>query len=141
MQKWGTSTVLIESGHMMKDENKDAVRKLNFIGILSSLYAIAGRQYESCGISIYEALPFNGKRALDVIIRNVSVDDGGGKSTAADLGISYQVDTHSEPAPRLVDFGDLHTFIGLQEIDGKGKRILSSSLSLGNTFAMEGWVV
>jgi hypothetical protein len=140
MQKWGTSTVLIESGHMMDDENKDKVRKLNFVGILSSLHAIASGVYEATDISTYEALPFNGKRALDVIIRNVSVEEGKGKLTAADLGISYQVDTHSESTPRLVDFGDLHTFIGLKEIDGKGKRILSSSLSLGNAFAPEDWL-
>jgi hypothetical protein len=139
MQKWGTSTLLVESGHAMNDPEKHSIRKLNFVGILASLYAIAMNEYSGSNISRYEQLPFNGKKAYDVIIRNVTIDHGGGKHTQADLGISYQVDTHSEPTPKLADLGDLHTFTGLKEIEGRGKSILSSSLSLGNAFAWENY--
>lgn len=137
MQKWGTSTLLVESGHALNDPEKHSLRKLNFTGILSSLYAIAVNEYSHLNISTYEHLPFNGKKAYDVIIRNVTIDYGNGKKTVADIAVSYQVDTHTEAAPKLVDIGDLHTFTGLKEIEGRGKTVLSSSLSLGTAFEWE----
>ncbi|MBI4810835.1 MAG: peptidase M14 [Ignavibacteriales bacterium] len=137
MQKWGTSTLLVESGHVPNDPEKDFIRKLNFLGILSTLFAIASSKYKTFDLSIYDQLPFNGKRAYDVIIRNIVIEHAGTKTTPADLGISYQVDTHSELPPKLVDIGDLHSFVGLREIDGKGKSIPESLLSINQPFEWE----
>jgi hypothetical protein len=129
MQKWGTSTLLVESGHAMNDPEKHSIRKLNFIGLLSSFLSIATDEYRTSDIALYESLPLNGKRAYDVIIRNVLIESGNGTTTSADLGISYQVDTHSELPPKLVDLGDLHTFVGLQELDGKKKKVHQARLN------------
>lgn len=137
MQKWGTSTLLVESGHVPNDPEKDFIRKLNFVGILSSLYSIATGEYKNFEIGTYENLPFNGKRAYDVIVRNVFIEHTSGIKTKTDLGISYQVDTHSELPPKLVDLGDLHTFVGLREIDAKGKVIQQSQLTLNQAFEWE----
>lgn len=140
MQLWGTSTILVESGHAIDDPEKNSIRKLNAVGILRCLDAVATRQYQSVDARAYEELPFNGKRAYDLIIRNVRIDHGGGKTTQADLGISSQVDTHSEPPPKLVDIGDLSTFIGLKEIQAGGKVISHNDLSLGEPFEWAGRV-
>jgi len=137
MQRWGTSTLLVESGHTPNDPEKDFIRKLNFVGILSSLYAIATSEYEKFDIGIYRDMPFNGKRAYDVIVRNVFIEHADGCKIKTDLGISYQVDTHSELPPKLVDLGDLHTFVGLREIDAKGKVIQQSQLTLNQKFEWE----
>ena len=137
MQHWGTSTVLVESGHEMNDPEKSTIRKLNFIGLLASLYAIATGEYSRSEISLYETLPFNGKRAYDVIIRNAEVKHEAGTTTPVDIGISYQVDTHTNSIPRLVDLGDLHPFVGLREVDGKGLVIAQSSLVIGEEFDWE----
>jgi hypothetical protein len=134
MQKWGTSTVLIESGHAMDDPSKESIRKLNAVALVSSLTAIASGDYAKANVAAYEALPFNGKKAYDVVVRHIIVDHGGGKVTPADLGISYQVDTHSEQKAKLVDLGDLSTYLGLKEIDGKSKKILAADLILGGEF-------
>lgn len=134
MQSRGTSTLLVESGHLLNDPEKQAIRQLNAVGILTSLYAIATGEYSSTNVAVYDSLPFNGKRAYDVIIRNVRLQHKNGETTAADLGISYQVDTHTEETPMLVDIGDLRTFVGLREVDGRGKRISSELLSLGKPF-------
>ena len=83
----------------------------------------------------YDSLPFNGKRAYDVIVRGVLIDDR--EPTEADLGISYQVDTHSESPPKLVDLGDLRTFIGLKEIVGNKKLLPRSAVKLGHAFKWE----
>lgn len=137
MQLWGTSTVLVESGHAFNDPEKDSIRKLNVVGLLSSFLAIADKSYAQDDKSVYDRLPFNGKRVYDIIIRNVRIEDENGKTTIADLGISYQVDTHSEQPARLVDLGDLSTFIALKEIDGRKKAIPRRNISLNKPFAWE----
>jgi hypothetical protein len=63
MQKWGTSTVLVESGHALNDPEKDSIRKLTAVGLLTSLLAIADGSFERYNTALYDALPLNGKRA------------------------------------------------------------------------------
>jgi len=138
MQKWGTSTLLVESGHTIGDPEKDSIRKLNVIGILGSLYAVGSGESDGWDTSHYEHLPWNDEKAYDLIIRNVQVTHGDGRSTCADLGVSYQVDTHSESTPILVDVGDLHTFIGVKEIDALQKQLSQTELNLGKPFEWTG---
>jgi hypothetical protein len=137
MQKWGTSTLLVESGHEVDDPGKNVIRRLNFTGIMASLYGIATGEYRRSDIARYERLPFNGKKAYDVILRNVTLTWQDRRPFIADLGISYQVDTHSTAIPKLVDIGDLHTFIGLREIDAAGKEIPAAELRLGGVYDWE----
>jgi hypothetical protein len=137
MQSWGVSTLLVESGHVPGDPEKNLPRKLNFIGILASLQAMVDGNLNSAGTRLYDSLPFNGKRAYDVIVRNVQVDFGGGNVVGMDLGISAQVDTHSEPPAKLVDCGDLSTFVGMVEVDAAGKLLPPALCQLGAPFAWE----
>jgi hypothetical protein len=137
MQKWGTSTLLVESGHALNDPEKDFIRKLNFVGILTSVYAIALDCLNQFDINEYNKLPSNGKRAYDIIIRNVTVLYENGKRSKIDLGISYQVDTHSEVPPKLVDIGDLDTFVGLREVNSTEKSIPAKLLNINQPFDWE----
>ena len=137
MQKWGTSTLLVESGHAINDPEKDFIRKLNFVGILTSVYSIALDCLNQFDIDEYNKLPSNGKRAYDIIIRNVTVLYENGKRSKVDLGISYQVDTHSEVPPKLVDIGDLRTFVGLRVFDCTEKSIPSKLLNINQPFDWE----
>jgi hypothetical protein len=134
MQKCGTSTLLVESGHLKDDPEKELIRKLNFVGILSTLYSIATGEYRKSGLSEYNKLPLNGKRAYDVIIRNVMIKTSGIKKFSADLAVSYQVDTHSELPPKLVDMGDLRPYVGITEINAEGKTILRDKLRINEPF-------
>jgi len=137
IQQWGTSTVLIESGHTMNDPDKNFIRKLNAIGLLSAFECIVKENFRDADESAYDRLPFNSKLAYDVIIRRVLIDDGKGRTTEADLGISYQVDTHSELPPRLVDLGDLSTYTALREIDGCRRKLSRKLLLLNQPFNWE----
>jgi hypothetical protein len=130
MQRWGTSTVLVESGHAMNDPEKRSIRRLNFTGLLAAFAALAGGEYAKADLQSYERLPFNGKKAYDLIVRHVTID--GAAPFAADLGISRQVDTHAEDPPRLVDIGDLSTYVGLQEIDAQHAVVSAARLKLGS---------
>jgi hypothetical protein len=127
-QKNGYGTVLVESGHAKGDPEKMSIRRMNFVLLLSVLERIAAGKTGELTTSAYDALPANGKKAYDVIVRNVTVRAGEGRSYRADLGISRQVDTHSEEPPRLVDAGDLSTFTGMEEIDGSDAVVPSAGL-------------
>lgn len=133
-QKNGYGTVLVESGHEKGDPRKMSVRKLNFIVLAAALERIGEGGFGQLTTDSYDRLPPNGKRAYDVIVRNVTVRTPGGVSYRADLGISRQVDTHAEEPPRLVDAGDLSVFTGMEEIDGSGAVVQASDLLINSPF-------
>jgi len=117
MQYFNVSTILIEAGHATNDMEKKAIRKLYSVCLLSSLYAIATNEYSTSAISLYDNLPLNGKKAYDIILRNAIIKTANEETFTNDIGISYQVDTHSEYPPKIVDIGDLSTFASLHERD------------------------
>lgn len=134
IQTWGTSTVLIESGHKIGDPEKFFIRKLNAVGLLAAFYAIASGEYADSDISTYEKLPGNSERAYDLIIRNILIQYKNGQTTPADLGISYQVDTHTTDTPMLFEVGDLSPLVALKEIDGEGKLVDVEDLKIESEF-------
>ena len=81
--KWGTSLVLIESGGYKNDPEKQYLRKMNFIAILTALEAIADGTYTRQNRNDYEKIPQNEKNHFDLIIRNARTELN---------GVSYTVD-------------------------------------------------
>src|SRR5690606_18919261 len=69
-QKWGASTVLIESGGYPNDPEKQFIRKLNFEIILNSLLDIAPGNYPKNDAKEYDAIPENALKLNDVVIRH-----------------------------------------------------------------------
>ncbi len=59
MQAWGTSTVLIESGIVVDDPQKQELRKLNVVALLSALHAIATGRSDATPTAAYDELPTN----------------------------------------------------------------------------------
>ncbi|WP_338039428.1 M14 family zinc carboxypeptidase [Maribacter litopenaei] len=57
IQKWGTSTILIESGGYPNDPEKQEIRKLNYVSILSAIYTIANENFKEIDIVEYEKIP------------------------------------------------------------------------------------
>ncbi|MBS4027907.1 MAG: hypothetical protein KGZ58_04630 [Ignavibacteriales bacterium] len=136
-QKFGVSTVLLEAGHSKNDTEKKFVRKLYAVSLFSCFYAIATNDFSSTEVSSYEQLPFNGKKAYDLLLRNAIVKFPNEKTMTADIGISYQVDTHSEFPPKIADVGDLSTFSALHEIDASGVVIPQEKVELGKNVDVE----
>jgi len=129
MQKWGTSTVLIESGHWYDDREKQQIRKLNYVGILSALHGIASGEYESCNGNMYRALQPNGKKVYDIIVRNaVGVFSTGWKNNV-DIGLNYEPNKLSDQLT-LKEIGDLRTYGALKTIDAQSHRIPLEKLSV-----------
>jgi hypothetical protein len=68
MQQWGTSTVLIESGALPNDPEKQHLRALNVAALLAALDAIATGRYATADPSLYESLPGNRGGPSDVLV-------------------------------------------------------------------------
>ena len=124
IQKWGSSLILIESGGLVGDLEKQEIRKLNFVAILSALLAISRENYGHFSLQDYENIPQNEKALFDLKIENAQIEGSGGKDMV-DLGIN--IDEKNNPRATnythtsvIEDIGDLSVFFGLKTIDAQG---------------------
>lgn len=126
--KWGTSLILIESGGYTNDVEKQEIRKLNYVSILSALYTIAQESYLGIPIEDYEKIPRNDRKLFDLKIENVTYQLLG-KEYILDLGIYRQeVDLEGHDTfynkSIIIDQGDLSTFYGYETFDASGYTIV-----------------
>jgi len=122
-QKWGTRTVLIESGGFPNDPEKQHLRKLNFYIILSSLIDIATDNYAKYKTADYEAIPLNRNKISDLIIRNLTYDTDT-LNYKTDLAIKQDeyslVEGEYFVRGRIDDVGDLQESYGYKELNAEG---------------------
>jgi hypothetical protein len=119
MQTWGTSTVLIESGALPDDPEKQALRRLNVAAILGALDAIATGGYASADTSDYERLPFNTGGAYDLLVRGGQLALPGMPPLPADLAINFE-DAVARKGPRVREVGDLTGVIAIDTLEATG---------------------
>ncbi|SFT78054.1 Zinc carboxypeptidase [Algoriphagus locisalis] len=120
--KWGTSTILIESGGYPNDPEKQYIRQLNFMIILNALEQIATRSYEQYTTEEYFAIPNNDLQLVDLLLNEVQVPVNG-KYYPVDLGIRRRditSDTTFYISASVDDLGDLQVYFGLEEFDASG---------------------
>jgi hypothetical protein len=144
IQKWGTSTVLIESGGWRGDPNKFFIRKLNCIGLLVTLYAIAAGEISKEDVAMYEQIPFNTKLGCDYIIRNAMLKANGQIAPIrVDVGINFdkrlnvltgQMDDYAT----IMEIGDLSTFTALEkEVDANGAELDADLIKLEHPLSVD----
>ena len=119
MQQWGTSTVLIESGALPDDPEKQRLRALNFAGILIALDAIATGGYESADADAYERLPFNAGGAFDLLVRGGQLVLPGKQPVQVDVAINYD-DAVARTGGRVRDVGDLADVVAIDTLEVAG---------------------
>ena len=119
MQTWGTSTVLIESGALPDDPQKQRLRTLNAAAILLILDAIATRGYETADPDWYERLPFNAGGATDLLVRGGQLVMPGMAPMLVDVAINYD-DAVAKTGGRVRDVGDLADVIAIDTLDVSG---------------------
>jgi hypothetical protein len=140
IQKSGTSTVLVESGGWRGDPEKFFLRKLNCIGLLMTLYAIATEKYLEADLSLYERLPFNTKLGCDYIIRNARLQtDRHIPPIRVDVGVNFEerIDSATGRVDRfgkIVELGDLRTYAALEEKDAGGVELDASRIRMETLF-------
>ncbi|WP_223815180.1 M14 family zinc carboxypeptidase [Sphingobacterium litopenaei] len=130
-QSWDASTVLIESGGMKGDPEKQEIRKLNFIIILNALVQIAEGSYAQFDKQQYEDIPFNASQLHDIVIRNITISSDS-TSFKTDLAIRRNETTIGRDffvRGKIEDIGDLKESIGYEEIDVEGLQFIPAKTS------------
>lgn len=133
MTRWGTPTLLIESGGFFGPDEANVLVHLNFVALLGTLGAIADGSLAKVDAKAYDAIPLNTRdRMFDLLLRNARVVGGGGLPPfLADVGINIPP---TRPAfggssPRAAragvsEVGDLTDFLGKTEMDLSGKLLV-----------------
>ncbi|MDT0675737.1 M14 family metallopeptidase [Autumnicola musiva] len=131
IQKWGTSTILIESGGYPNDPEKQEIRKLNFVSILTAVFSIAEGDYKNADISKYEEIPNNDRKLYDLKLTGLTYKLLG-KEFILDLGINRREVQYGEMDyyydAYITDRGDLSTFFGYKELDASGYKLIDGKV-------------
>lgn len=132
IQKWGTSLILIESGGYKNDAEKQEIRKLNYVSILSAIYAIANGDYKNIPIEGYGKIPENDRKLFDLKLFGATYKLLN-NDYIIDLGINrLEVDnanhTNFYNIGRIVDQGDLSTYYGYETFDASGYAIVEGKV-------------
>jgi len=132
--KWGISTILIESGGYPEDPEKQFVRKLNFVAILSALHSIATKSYEDNKLTDYYAIPFNKKEHLfDLLVKNVWVEKLDSKYLV-DIAINRLEkeigNGNFSYESKIMDIGDLSVYNAYEVFDASGLVMVDDSKQL-----------
>lgn len=138
MGAWGASTILIESGGWPDDPEKQHLRMVNFVGILSALGSIADGSYEQVDLALYDGLPPNGRMVSDLLLAGGTLIAPGLPPMAADVLVDYD-DPLTGSGPTIVEVGDLadreaHETVaadGLYVVAGEGHRAPDGSARIG----------
>lgn len=132
IQKWGTSTILIESGGYKNDVEKQEIRRLNYVSILSAIYSIAKENYKNISVKDYKKIPQNDRKLFDLKIVGatyVLLDH----DYKIDLGINrLEIDNANHTdyynIGKVMDQGDLSTYYGYKTFDATGYRIVEGKV-------------
>jgi hypothetical protein len=127
--KWGTSVVLLETGGWRDDREKQFLRKINFIALLTAFASIAGETYKDQTTELYESIPKNEELMMDVILRNLKIKKND-HEYLVDIGINFEEKNINGAEEfylkaTIEDIGDLSVFAGYEEIDLTGYSIES----------------
>jgi hypothetical protein len=126
----GIGTILIESGYYRNDSNKDFVRKLNFISLLTAFQSIVEKDYEKIFYAEYFDIPENMKLLFDLLLRNLKLTFAD-RNFTVDVGINRtkKFDASKNTfyyEASIAELGDLSVFYGIEEHDLKGCEIISA---------------
>ncbi|MCH7397856.1 peptidase M14 [Belliella sp. DSM 107340] len=129
-QKWGTSTILIESGGMANDPEKQEIRKLNFMLLLHALTEIADEAYKNYELEDYFSIPDNDLKLMDLIIKNLSLSQSD-YPHQVDMGIrrrEYETSEGYYNNGSIDDLGDLCVFYGYETLDASGLNVVEGKI-------------
>lgn len=119
IQQWGSSAVLIESGALPGDPEKQRLRRVNVIAILTALQSIATGGYRAADPRVYESLPVNDRAAVDLLVLGGSIVLPGKEPMRADIAMNFE-DALRGGTLRVREVGDLSAVAALDTIDATG---------------------
>ena len=88
-QRSGAAAVLLECGYWPDDPEKQFLRKLSFVAILTALEALADGSYADVPVEEYESLEENDTGVFDLLVRGGTVVVPGLEPFRADVGADF----------------------------------------------------
>lgn len=128
IQKWGTSTILIEAGGLNGDDEKQYIRKLHFVALLYAFDIIANQTYKDEATNKYYSIPENDRYLHDLLIRNATIEKSEQLYTV-DIAFKrneVDYDNHRKfyHTGHISDVGDLSTYFGYKELDATDMKVV-----------------
>lgn len=119
IQKWGTGTILIETGGLRGDLEKQQLRKYNFIALMTAFQRMRANSYQENVLEEYDAIPLNSRRLHELVLRNATFSLGENDFTI-DVGFrNFEIEMSDTfyTKSTIADIGDLHNYYGYEEVD------------------------
>lgn len=142
IQRWGTSTVLVESGGWPDDRDKMFIRKLNAVGLLATLFSIASDTYSQIPMGAYEELPFGTKFLYDIILWGARLQPSA-KAVPVSVDIGINIDERKNPTTgaieligTVMDIGDLRVYGAFREIHMNGTMLPNDVIQIDKELTM-----
>ncbi len=128
MTKWGTPSVLIETGPYPSVNPDAELIRLNFVALVQALDALATGRAEAAQVQRYESLPMNDTSGmLYLLLRGATVFGADGKPFTADVGIAANRVIRGKQvvfSGKVDELGDLRVFNALTQLDAKGLTVV-----------------
>lgn len=127
MTRWGTPTLLIETGGWGGPGEAERLVRLNFVALLGALAALGDGSIDAIDPAPYLRIPQNQRDALaTLVVRNTRLASGRGfPPFVADLAFivpgPFAGDAPRRLEPALVEVGDLSALRGVSEVDAGGR--------------------
>jgi len=120
-QKAGSSTILIESGGRKDDDEKQLIRKFNFIALIKAFEVIANNSYQNKKLASYSNIPENEKNIFHILFKNVLIKSKKG-NYRLDVGVNYteKLNVNTRTLSKLwhvEEVGDLSIYTAYQVIE------------------------
>jgi len=120
----GTSDVLVESGGIEGDLEKQILRRLNAIALLAALDAIATGEYARLPAALYEDLPENARTWPDLAIRGGTIIAPSQPPLRADVLVNFK-HALSFREGKIADIGDLADVKARRSVEADGLFIIA----------------
>jgi hypothetical protein len=130
--RWGTPTVLIETGPWPTADHDEALRRLNFVALVTALEALVNGQAEAADLGRYDSIPLNeSKGLLRLVVKGAQVFGEAGEAFTADVGVAASPAVRQRAgeavavmAGEIAELGDLRVFGALETVDGAGLTVV-----------------
>ncbi len=119
MQRAGTSTVLVEMGGWPNDPEKQFLRKVSFVALLSALESLADGSYARAPLEEYHALETNSRMVVDLLVSGGTMVAPGLEPYRADVGVHFEAPLDLRNGT-IAQLGDLADYLGRETLDATG---------------------
>lgn len=121
MQRWGSSTVLVESGTLPGDTEKQQVRHWTALTLLQAFEELSTGSWQGADERAYQAIPPNRSTLYSVLLKGVRIKGSMQREFRVDVGCRrYEVPDRTDGffvRSEVDQIGDLDGYFGYEEID------------------------